>query len=286
MRGEITMRIFLSLITLILVTFTPLSQAVAKNLKIVAGTTILADILNGLARPGTEIRTIIPGGACPGHYDVRPGDLKLLSEADALFIHPWQKMQGNMQDFIKTAENQHLSILVVATKGNAMVPPVQSQAVELITGQLSQLDPDNGSTYADAAKKRISTIMAVGKELKQKLSEAGAGRTNVICAGMQKGFVTWAGFNVIADYGRPEDLNPGTVARLISKARDAHVSMVVDNLQSGPDAGKGMAQDLNLNQVTLSNFPGGIKGANTWEETIKTNVKRLLEAMPENNGGS
>lgn len=273
------MRFFITLMMVIsFLIASPMSQAVAKELKIVAGTTLLADILTELA-PDATIRTVIPGGACPGHYDIKPGDLKLLSEADVLFIHPWQKMLGNMKRFIQAAENQNLNIRVVALKGNFMVPAVQAKAVEMLAAQLSELDTEGAAAFTAAAEKRTARVMSVGKELKQQLTLAGTGQKNVICAMMQKPFVIWAGYTVTASYGRPEDLNPDTVAGLISKARDSRVTLVIDNIQSGPDAGRGIAQDLGIKQVNLSNFPGAIKDTATWEKAVRANVALLLAAQ-------
>jgi zinc transport system substrate-binding protein len=269
------------LVSLVLLIIAPFNAANAKDLKIVAGTTLLSDILKDIAGSGAQIRTVIPGGSCPGHYDIKPGDIKLLAKADAFFIHPWQKGQQNIQSIIRAAENEGLKIVMVATKGNVMVPEFQCQAIEAISENLKTMDPEKDQAYSEAATKRISRVKRVGRELKEILKKAGAENRPVICASMQKDFVSWVGFKVIADYGRPEDLTPENVAQIISKARDSNVKLVLDNLQSGPHAGKGMAQELKAQQVNLSNFPNGFKGADTWEKNLRKNVGLLIQALGE-----
>jgi zinc transport system substrate-binding protein len=99
---------------------------------------------------------------------------------------------------------------------------------------------------------------------------------------MQEGFVRWAGFDVVATFGRPEDLTPAQVAALIDQAQEAGVALVIDNLQSGTTTlGASMEQDIEAITVTISNFPGGLQNTGTWEKAIDKNVDLLLEALNE-----
>jgi len=42
-----------------------------------------------------------------------------------------------------------------------------------------------------------------------------------------------------------------------------------------------IAQDIGATQVTISNFPGGFKGTETWEKAIDRNVDLILAALAE-----
>jgi hypothetical protein len=99
---------------------------------------------------------------------------------------------------------------------------------------------------------------------------------------MQAGFVMWAGFNITAIYGRPEDLSVADVEQLVTDAREAGVALVIDNLQSGATTlGAAVEQDIEAIPVTISNFPGGLENTETWEKAIDKNVDLLLEALNE-----
>jgi zinc transport system substrate-binding protein len=54
---------------------------------------------------------------------------------------------------------------------------------------------------------------------------------------------------------------------------------VIDNLQDGKDAGRGIAEDIGATQINLSNFPGGFENTETWEKAIDRNVDLLLKAI-------
>jgi zinc transport system substrate-binding protein len=99
---------------------------------------------------------------------------------------------------------------------------------------------------------------------------------------MQAGFVSWAGFDIVATFGRPEDLTPAQVADLIDEAQEAGVALIIDNLQSGSATlGAAMEPDIEAISVTISNFPGGLENTETWEKAIDKNVDLLLEALNE-----
>jgi len=98
---------------------------------------------------------------------------------------------------------------------------------------------------------------------------------------MLVGFVQWAGFNTVAAYGRPDSLTPQAVKELVDKGREGKVTLIIDNMQSGKDAGAGIAEELASARVILSNFPGGYENTETWEKAIDYNVELLLESITQ-----
>jgi len=104
----------------------------------------------------------------------------------------------------------------------------------------------------------------------------------VICAQEQAGFVNWTGFDLVATYGRPEELSVADIEQLVVQAKEAGVTLVIDNLQSGGTANsETIARDIGAAQVTISNFPGGFEGTETWEKTLDNNVDLLLGALAQ-----
>jgi zinc transport system substrate-binding protein len=163
-----------------------------------------------------------------------------------------------------------------------MAPPVQAEAVDKIAQALGEIDPGNSAYHRGRAAERTQAILAKGEQLQNRLQEAKVSEVEVVCSDMQAGFVRWAGFDVIATYGRPEDLSVAEMERLVNQAKQAGVALVIDNLQSGGTAAsETMAQDIGATQVTISNFPGGFKGTETWEKTIDKNVDLIFEALAQ-----
>ncbi len=252
----------------------------SPKLKVATGTSLIADIVKNVGGDKVETVNIVPPAACPGHFDLKPGDVQKLAEARLFLRHDWQ---GKMftKELIESVHNKDLQVVEVAVAGNWMAPPVQKEAVTKIAGILMEKDPSNRDYYEQNADRLVSLIDSKGKETLSRLQAAGAGGVKVLCSDMQQGFLKWAGFDVVATYGRPEELSPQKMQELINKGKQAGVKLVVDNLQSGPDAGKGMAKELGAAQVTISNFPGGLPQTDTWSAALDKNVELLLDALKE-----
>jgi zinc transport system substrate-binding protein len=279
MKGKFVPGILGALLLAILFT---LSSCAQQPTDIMAGSSLIANIIQDVAGDKLETRTLIPPGVCPGHYDLKPSDIEALANSKALFIHDYQEKFTNITGAIEAAENPDLTVTVINVTGNWMVPSVQAEAVDNIAQALGQIDPENAAYYQERAAEREQAILVYGEEVKNTLQEAGVDGVKVLCADMQAGFVEWAGFDVVATYGRPEDLSPADVDQLITEAKQAGVALVIDNLQSGSATlGAAMEQDIEAIPVTISNFPGGFENTETWEKAIDKNVDLLLGALTE-----
>ncbi len=270
-----------SIAVMVLVSVVLLLPACGRSsVDLVAGSSHIANIVNDVSDGRLKVRVLIPPEACPGHYDIKPGDIEALTKCKALLIHDYQRTMKNVTSAIEAAKNPSLNIKVIEVKGNWMVPSVQAEGVTKIAEILAELDRDNAAFYRQRADARKNVILAKGDEVKQRLQAANLSQVKVICAEMQAGFVKWAGFDVVATYGRPEELSVGQVAELVAKAKQAGVVLVIDNLQSGATAtSEAMARDIGAVQVTISNFPGGLKGTESWEKALDRNVELLFEAI-------
>ncbi len=280
-RLEFASRSLLVLIIMSLLVALPAcgEQQASEKLRVVTTTSLLEYIVKQVGGEKVQVVNIIPPAQCPGHFDVKPSDVQLLSDAQLFLLHGWQGEMFNTQ-LINSANNPNLKVVTLSIDGNWMTPAVQAQAVGNITATLSEIDPDNAGYYQNNAQLYQSLIASKGAELKARLEAANVNQYNVICGDMIKGLIVWSGFNIIASYPRPEDLTPQKMEELINTGRQSGVAIVIDNLQSGKaDAGVQMAKEIGAVQVTLSNFPGGFANTETWEKAIEKDVDLLLEAI-------
>jgi len=259
----------------------PAEQAVVK-INIMAGSSLITDIIDDVAEGKLKAYTLIPPGMCPGHYDVKPSDVETLANSKVLIIHNWQQNMKNITGLVEAADNPDLVIKVIDVPDMPMVPQIQAETTDKIAQALGEIDPENAAYYQGKAAERTQSILAKGEEVKDKLQDANVSGVKALCVEYQAGFVEWAGFDVVATYGRPGDLSVADVEELIVEAKEAGVALVIDNLQSGATATSvTMAQDIGAIQVTISNFPGGLENTETWEKAIDKNVDLLLEALNE-----
>jgi zinc transport system substrate-binding protein len=269
-----------------------------SRLKVVTSTSMMAQIVERVGGDMVEVVNIIPPAQCPGHFDVKPGDIQKLADADLFLLHGWQ---GEIfaQELIASANNPDLTVITIAVKGKLMTPPaqlgatetltsdywmtppVQLEAAEMVTAALCQVDAENSDGYQESAAEFKANIETKGTEIKAKLAKENLASINVMCAEMLIGFVQWTSLNIVATYGRPDSLTPSVVKELVDKGREAKVTLIIDNLQGGQDAGAGIAEELGCKRVILSNFPGGFDNTESWEKAIDRNIELLLEVIAQ-----
>jgi len=255
-------------------------QEVTSKLKVVTSISLIAQIVERVSGDLVDVVNIIPPAQCPGHFDVKPSDIQKLAGADLFLLAGWQ---GEMfsQELIDSANNPDLTVVILDIPSNPqsnwMTPSVQQEATEKITAALSQVDTENSAAYQDSASEYKDIIEVKAAEVKARLTGENLSGINVICSGMQAAFLNWAGLTVVTFYGRPDSLTPQVVRELVDKGREENVTLIIDNLQSGADAGAGIAEELGCERVILSNFPGGFDNTETWEKAIDRNIELILE---------
>ena len=278
----VTVFLVLSLMTTLL--FGGCSPANPAKLKVVTSTSLIAQIVERVGGDRVDVINIIPPTQCPGHFDVKPGDIQKLADADLFLLHGWQGERFS-EKLIASANNPDLTVIKIDVKvgdtTNWMTPPVQRAATDKIAAALCQMDSENRSDYEKVASAYRDEITAKEAELEARLVPVNLAKINVMCSDQLPGFVQWVGFNVIATYGRSDSLTPQVVKELVDRGREGEVTLIIDNLQSGKDAGKGIAEELGCNRIILSNFPGGFDDTETWEKAIAQNIELILEAISQ-----
>ena len=244
-----------------------------RSLTIVGTTTHIENIVRAMAGEEVEVAVLVPGGMCPGHFDIAPQHVRALEGGDALIMHGWEKWAA---DVIDAAGNGELQVFQLTTTGNAMVPDVQAAMAAEIAGILCTLvDSSRCSTYTRAAAAYVRRV-ADSAEVLHSVAEPLRG-TTVVCAEHQGALLRWLGCTVVADYGRPEGMTPAELGRIEDTARAADVRIVVDNVQSGATAGRSLAGDIGAHHVALSNFP--LDGS--YLHTLNANVHSLLDCVAD-----
>ncbi len=260
------------------------SSVNSEKLGVVTSTSLIAQIVEQVGGDRVDVVNIIPPAQCPGHFDVKPGDIQKLATADLFLLHGWQGEKFS-QELIASADNPDLVVVSLdiqtTESDNWMVPSVQREATDKITAALCQVDSQNSALYQQLAADYSNAVSAKEAELGDELDQVDLSAINVMCAEMQAGFVSWTGLNVVAAYGRPDSLTPQVVMDLVDTGRNSGVTLIIDNLQSGQDAGAGIAEELGVTRIILSNFPGGFPDTETWEKAIDKNIQLILDATSQ-----
>jgi zinc transport system substrate-binding protein len=244
------------------------------NAKIVRGIvtsdTILSGMIASLLPPHRySIEAILPPGQCPGHYDVKLSDIEKTQKA-ALTV----SFKG-MPFMDKAGPGGRAQILVDAGDRNWMAPDSYIYGLGVIADGLSRHFPEDKAEIMRRKEEAIRKVHAGANSLIEKIKRLGISGKAIIASSMQKEPLEWMGFRVVGEYGRPEAMSAREVVRLSKIGGNQQAMVVVDNLQSGPDSGKGIAETLRVPHVVLTNFPSE-KG---YLATLGENVDAVAAAV-------
>lgn len=261
-----------ALLFLLLLLFSaPLAAASSGERPIVVvTTTVLGSVVRDLAGGSVEVVTILNPSLCPAHYDVKPSDVYLLQRADLVLYHgfePWIE---------KLAEASQTSAPLVKVSGQWNTP----EGVEDYYSAVAEvLEKYLGLDTSENLEKSLARLEELKGRLKAKAEELEVSKVKVIAMAWIKPFVSWLGFNVIADYPPPEKLSSQDLVNLASKGEEEGVVLVIDNLQSGTEFGRSLAEKVGAVHVILSNFPGTEPGVEDLASLIESNAERLFNSL-------
>ena len=252
------------------------SEERVAGLNITATTTMMQAAINDIGGERVKVHVLIPGGSCPGHYDIRPGDIRALKQSAILFTHGYEGFIPRLRNAAGLPESQVIRISVAE---NWQLPDVYVRAAQAVAAALSKTDAAGRSEYLRRLKAVQNRASAVEAGIRQQAQRGAFGSVAVICSEQQAAVLRWMGFKVVAVYGRPEEFTPSGMHHLVELGKDKKVELVVDNLQSGPAAGRQLARELGARHLLLSNFPGGFDNTETWERTVLENMDRIVTAL-------
>jgi ABC-type Zn uptake system ZnuABC Zn-binding protein ZnuA len=237
---------------------------------IIATTTHIETILTAIANNRVSTTVFVPGGMCPGHFDITPKHVALLEKADILIMHGWEQWAS---DAIEAAGNRTLRVVKLETAGNAMLPQNHISIAREIAAILCKGDSSNCHEYTENLHRYLKTVADTIASAQRR--GAPLHDVPVVCSEHQKDFLVWLGCRVAAVYGRPEAMTPSELGEVAKSARESGARIVVDNMQSGPRAGYALAGDIGAAHRALSNFP--LNGSYT--QTLIDNVHALLNVV-------
>ena len=230
-----------------------------------ASDTILSTMIVSLLPPDRySVEAILPPGQCPGHYDVKLTDIAKIKKA--VLTVSFRDMP-----FMNKALADGGAHLLLDTGGrNWMTPDSYVYGLSVVAEGLAMHLPEERAGIMARKERAGLEVRIRADNLRKKIIQPGTLGKAVIASSMQKETVEWMGFRVVGEYGRQEALSVRDVTALSRIGRDKHVVMIVDNLQSGPDEGKGIAETLKVPHVVLTNFPSEKGYLATLEENVNT----------------
>ncbi|MCG2684084.1 MAG: hypothetical protein L6306_10790 [Planctomycetales bacterium] len=216
-------------------------------------------------------------GMCPGHFDIRPSQIRELSKCRLLVRFDFQegldkKIAGRTDGTPRT--------VVVEPPGGLCVPDTYLAVCRRLAehfvadGTLSQKDAD--ARLAEIERRAA----ALRKEAVGKIDSAGLRDAPVLCGGHQSEFCRWLGLRVAAEFPSAEAASTGRLDRAVRDADAAGVRLIVANEPEGRRAADALADRLHARVVVFANFPEPGK-QRAFDAMVRRNLSALTAATEQ-----
>lgn len=279
------------------------------QLQVVATTSIVADVVSQVGGDAVEVATLLPLGADPHAYTPTPQDLRMLNQADMIFINGL----GLEEALMPVLETLDSGAPVVSV--NAGVDPLaladdhagdadhEEHAGEgdphtwfdvanviLWTGTirdaLSELDPAHASDYAAAAEQYSTMLIALDQELRARIETLPPDRRKLVSDHAEFNYFARAyGFEVVGtvipSLSTMAQPSAQELAALQDQIRAEGVPAIFVGTAVNPGVAQQIAHDVGIEVVTL--YTGSLSEpdgpAANYPDLMRYTVDRIVTAL-------
>jgi ABC-type Zn uptake system ZnuABC Zn-binding protein ZnuA len=272
------------------------SPSGGTTLKVVATTTVFADIIRNVAGDRATVTSIIPAGAGPEDYEPKPDDARKLADADLIVSNG-----VGLDDFLDqliNASGEGAAARLILGEGIPTITVdgepnphfwldpnlVASHYVPAISAALGRLDPSNAATFTSNTNAYVAQVEAMDSANKAKIETIPvATRKLVTFHDAFPYFAAHYGLEVVgvilANVG--QEPTASELAALVETARAAHVKAVFSEAQFSPELAKTLAEEAGITTVvtTLYNDTVGPPPTDTYLRMMEWNVDEIVKAL-------
>lgn len=285
---------------------TPAARGLAEGEKprVVATTSIVADVVAQVGGDAIDLVTLLPLGADPHAYTPTPQDLRTLNQADVIFINGLG-LEEALMPVLGTLDSAAPVIEV-----NAAVTPLAMDGVQeghahgagdphtwfdvanviLWTGtirdELSRLDPAHASGYAAAAKRYAATLTELDAEIRARIDTLPQERRKLVSDHAEFNYFAHAyGFEVIGAVipalSTMAEPSAQQLAALHDQIAAAGAPAIFVGTTVNPRLEEQLAQDLGIEVVTLytASLSPADGPAATYVDLMRHTVESIVAAL-------
>jgi ABC-type Zn uptake system ZnuABC Zn-binding protein ZnuA len=272
------------------------SPAVPGTLRVVATTTVFADIVRNVGGDRVSVDSIIPAGAGPEDYEPKPDDVRKLADAD-LIVSNGVGLDDFLDGLIDAAGEQSATRLVlgdgletILVNGEAnphfWLDPtiVADHFVPAIVASLTALDSGDTSAFATNGAAYVEKLGQLDAANKGKIETIPIENRKLVT--FHDAFPYFArhyGFEVVGVILQNVGQEPTSaeLAALVDTVKAAHVKAVFSEAQFSPELARTLADEAGVTQVvtTLYNDTVGPPPTDTYLTMMEWNVDEIVKAL-------
>ena len=250
------------------------STSDSNEAPVAAANSLLAAAYRDVMGQGKPVVMLAEPGMCPGHFDLRPSQVRRLRSCRFMLRFDFQH---TLDSRLSEDHAGHLRVVSVTISGGICEPESYLSACR----QIGQALVKEGWLTENEAEKRLAAVRQRMNQLdhwaKNEIENAGLRGKPVLCSGHQAAFCRYLGLNVVAEFSAADTASPSQIDRAIKAGEQAKVGLVVANLPEGRRLADALADRLDAKVAVFGNFPQE-PVPQAFNELVRQNVKSLIEA--------
>jgi ABC-type Zn uptake system ZnuABC Zn-binding protein ZnuA len=282
------------------------SQETSPRLKIAATIFPLYDLVRQVAGPSAEVVLLVPPGASPHTFAVRPGTIRSLTGSAAIFaighgLDDWAARLAQDVGVARTivvdthiplhgwtgAAHEHASPTGHESHSGAADPhywlaiPNAIRMVQAIADALGHLDPATREDYVQRATAYQQQLYDVDRDLRRLL--AGLPQRDIATFHPAFGYFAEAyDLRIVATFepSPGQEPTPRQVRAFLQRIKTHHVHVLFIEPQLPQAPLSGLARDLGISLQELDPV-GGVQGRNSYIALLRFNATQIATALHE-----
>ncbi len=213
-------------------------------------------------------------GMCPGHFDLRPSQVRDAQRCRLLFRFDFQK---SLDARLSSTGDRSPTVAVVHVTGGlcepqSFVEACQQVADALVAGEL--VTRSLADERLAAAAQRMGELSTWAR---QQIAAGGLEDVPVMTSRHQEAFCRSLGLQVVATFLAADISVPSEINDAVQEGQKSAIQYVIANLPEGRQAADALADRLAAQVVVFGNFPDGL-GSDSFDRLVRDNVTSLVKA--------
>jgi ABC-type Zn uptake system ZnuABC Zn-binding protein ZnuA len=247
-----------------------------SSAKICTSSPYLQAAMNDLLGMNNEVSSMLSlagAGMCPGHMDLRPSQIQMAGKSQVFIRFDFQ---SGLDDKLFTSLKSRPKVKPINVEGGLCNP----QSYINVCSQITNILINEKYSSKIEIKERFSEIrlrlVDLDRDIHKQISTSELVKHPILTSPHQADFCRYLGFNVLETFTSEEDMSVKQIDNLVTKARNAGVSLIVANAPEGRKMADVLASYLGARVVVLDNFPDA-QTVNAFDVLVRENVRRLME---------
>jgi len=224
--------------------------------------------------PAADVVSLVPPGACPGHYDMKPSDAEAISRAGLFIYQPFQEAFYEKAVKINPAIQK-----AVIKEGGLTTPRGYIMGLDETAKILSGFFPDKEGLFEGNRRRVSGTITEAEEKWAGHTGRIREKKFRVITTVFHEPLCEYLGFEVVGKFGSPDSLTVRDVRALKNAAEDKGVDFIVSNVTGNHGiAAAIIGKEIKKPVIAFASIPESGAGGSGFFKLWNYNMEELAKA--------